>query len=64
MKKYKENLVLLSMEDDKVFMTHRTQNVQMKIDVTTIFNFGMFVQQTLSNPNDTDVQKYIDEHFK
>lgn len=63
MKTNKQKLVLLSMEDDKVFMTHRTQLMQIKVDVTTIFNFGMFIQRTLENPNDEEVQKYIDEHF-
>lgn len=63
MKPNKQKLVLLSLEDDKVFLTHRTPQTQIKVDVTTVFNFGMFVQKAIENPNDDDVQKYIDEHF-
>ena len=63
MKEYKQKLVLLSLEDGKVFLTHRTPQTQIKVDVTTVFNFGMFVQKSLENPNDESVQKYIDEHF-
>lgn len=63
MKNNKQKIVLVSMEGDKVFMAHRTPQTQIKVDVTAIFNFGMFIQRTLENPNDEETQKYIDENF-
>ena len=60
MKNNKQQVVIIEMKDDKVYMKHQSGNVGLTVDVTSVFNFGMFIQSVLDKPADEVQQKYLD----
>ena len=44
--------IRIELKDDKVYMKHNIGNVGMTVDVTAIFNFGMFVQKVMEHPEE------------
>ncbi len=60
MKTNKRNIVIIEMKGDKVYMKYQSRNVGMTVDVTQIFNFGMFVQKVLEHPEDDYTSEFID----
>lgn len=48
--KNNKKTITIEIVDDKVYMKHSTGNVGLTVDVTPIFNFGMFVQKVMEHP--------------